>query len=163
VTGDPLASSPRELALSSTRPDVRLRRAEGLYALLGAAAERARGAGGAKLVSDLGDEEVAILEGAAPDAAAAPVYRDEQGGELCVPTGRVLVRVAEGEALEARRGELEAAGFRLLEALAYAPHAGWVEPVEGGAPAALRGLARLSALPGFLFVEPQWLRRRQAR
>ena len=76
------------------------------------------------------------------------------------PTGRVLVRFAAGDRVEAHREELAAAGYELDAALGFAPQAGYVRPAAGGAAA---GLDRLRAIPGVEHVEPEVLMERGAR
>jgi hypothetical protein len=71
----------------------------------------------------------------------------------------VLVRLAEGEPIAQHAGDLEKAGFTIVEPLSYAPHAAWVAPREGGVAAALRGLDRLAHTKGVEHVEPQMLMR----
>ncbi len=76
---------------------------------------------------------------------------------LAVPTGRVLVRFANGPAA-ARAKELAQAGFRIEETLGYAPEAAWLQAVDGGIASALRGLSRLASVAGVVHVEPQLIR-----
>jgi hypothetical protein len=89
------------------------------------------------------------------DAAVGPVYRQAPGGEAVVPTGRALVRFAEGDSAERHRSGLAAAGFELEEVLAYAPHAAWVRARSGSISDTLQGLGRLARLPEVQHVEPQ--------
>ena len=108
------------------------------------------------------DEGIRVYRGApgpgkGPATAVTPVYGLGGQGPPAVPTGRVLVRFADGLRIEDRRDQLEAAGYALQEPLAYAPQAGWVQAASGGAAAALRGLSRLAALPDVAHVEPQML------
>jgi hypothetical protein len=85
-----------------------------------------------------------------------PVYRGP-GGELAVPTGRVLVRFGSGDEAKAHAGAISDAGFQLDEVPRYAPQAAWVLPVSGGVTAALSGIERLQNIPGVEHVEPQVL------
>ncbi|MFC7328689.1 hypothetical protein [Marinactinospora rubrisoli] len=107
-----------------------------------------------------------VREAARPpsgDAVLGPVYRRVPGGDLVVPTGRVLVRYSEGDRAERHRGELERTGYRMDRILGYAPHAAWVRAADGGIAAALRRTAAIAALPGVRHVEPELLGERQAR
>ena len=76
------------------------------------------------------------------------------------PTGRVLVRFAAGDRVEAHRDELRAAGYELDTPLGFAPQAGYVRPAGGDVAA---GLDRLRAIPGVEHVEPEVLIERSAR
>lgn len=76
------------------------------------------------------------------------------------PTGRVLVRFAAGDRVEAHRDELRAAGYELEAPLGFAPQAGYVRAAGGDAAA---GLDRLRAIPGVEHVEPEVLMQRGAR
>lgn len=93
----------------------------------------------------------------AQSAAACPVYELTAGGTLCVPTGWIYVRFAKGTSLQDHAAALEAAGFRIVRTLSYAPNAGWVVATAGGIAAALNGLGRLGALTGIEEVAPQML------
>jgi hypothetical protein len=88
------------------------------------------------------------------DSPGGPVYRDPTGG-VVVPSGRVLVRLREGESAEERLDELERSGFRLERVLPYAPHAAWVRSTAGTVGAALCGMERLRGMPGVEHVEPE--------
>jgi hypothetical protein len=117
----------------------------------------------------LEDGAVAVFRGQPPEAAAetlagrahplriGPVYASDPGGNLAVPTGRILVRFAAGTLAEDRRTHLRGLGFDIEEVLGYAPEAAWVRPAGGGIVAALRGLPALESLPGVEHVEPQML------
>jgi hypothetical protein len=74
------------------------------------------------------------------------------------PTGRVLVRFAAGDRIEAHREELRAAGYELDAPLGFAPQAGYVRPATREA-----GLDRLRAISGVEHVEPEVLIERSAR
>lgn len=94
---------------------------------------------------------------AAQSATECPVYELTAGGTLCVPTGWIYVRFAKGASLQDHTTGLEAAGFRIVRTLSYAPNAGWVVAVAGGIAASLNGLGRLGALNGIEEVAPQML------
>ncbi|HEX8201918.1 MAG TPA: hypothetical protein VF590_15690 [Isosphaeraceae bacterium] len=124
------------------------------------------------LVFELEDDGIRVYRGepeerspgrqaAAP--AVTPVYGLGGPDSPAVPTGRVLVRFAEGIRIEDRRDQLAQAGYTLAEPLAYAPQAGWVRAASGGIAAALEGLPALAALPDVAHVEPQMLMPRSNR
>ncbi|RCV51474.1 hypothetical protein [Marinitenerispora sediminis] len=96
-------------------------------------------------------------------ARLGPVYRRDPGGDLVVPTGRVLVRYAEGDRAERHRDELAGAGYQVDQVLGYAPHAAWLRALGGGIAAALARIGGLAELPGVRRVEPQMIGRREAR
>ena len=89
------------------------------------------------------------------DALGGPVYRHLPGGDVVVPTGRVLVRLAPGNAVHAHGAELAAAGYMIDAVLSYAPHAAWVRAATGRIADALGGLGVLTRMPGIEHVEPQ--------
>ena len=72
-----------------------------------------------------------------------------------MPTGRVFVRLGEGEDVRARTSELEAAGFEIEEVPGYAPHAAWLRPRSRRIADALAGVEPLRAVPGVEHVEPE--------
>jgi hypothetical protein len=123
----------------------------------------------------LEDGAVAVFRGKPPDTdpespagrahspRIGPVYASDPGGNLAVPTGRILVRFAAGTLAEDRRADLRGLGLDVEEVLAYAPEAAWVRHAGGGIVAALRGLAVLESLPGVEHVEPQMLMKRARR
>lgn len=98
--------------------------------------------------------------GASP---TGPVYRVGARGPLAVPTGKVFVRFAEGQSVDGHRQEIEDAGFRIIEALSYAPQAGWLEASSGEITDAISRFADLNRISGIETVEPQMLMERQAR
>lgn len=90
----------------------------------------------------------------APDAVG-PVYRRSPGGGIAVPTGRVLVRFADGDWPERHREGIAEAGYEIEQVLAYAPQAGWVRARSGRITDSLARLRGLEALPGVENVEVQ--------
>jgi hypothetical protein len=92
-----------------------------------------------------------------------PVYRLGSNGPQGVPTGRVLIRFQSGVPVEGRRQELKACGFSILETLSYAPHAAWLQALDGNIAAALNGFEELRALRDVALVDPQMLMRRMER
>ncbi len=108
----------------------------------------------------LEDEGIAVYRGASPPAladAAMPVYGAGPNSAPRVPTALVFVRFAESTSAEARRPDLERAGYMIVEIPGYAPHAAWVKAASDSVRDALAGLSRLVALPGVRTVEPQLL------
>lgn len=91
------------------------------------------------------------------DAAGGPVYRRSPGGDVVVPTGRVLVRMAPGDPVDAHRAELAATGYTIDSVLSYAPHAAWVRAASGRTADALGHLDALARMPGVEHVEPQMI------
>ena len=89
------------------------------------------------------------------DALGGPVYRHSPGGDVVVPTGRVLVRLALGNPVDEHREELAAAGYTIDAVLSYAPHAAWVRAATGRTADALGHLDALTRMPGVEHVEPQ--------
>lgn len=89
-----------------------------------------------------------------------PTYELPGGGGAATPTGRVLVRFADAAALEGRRKDIEAAGYKVEEVLSYAPEAAWVRAASGDAGDSLSGVGKLEAIAGIEEVEPQMLRAR---
>jgi hypothetical protein len=98
-----------------------------------------------------------------PEGVLGPVYRQIPGGRLVVPTGRVLVRFAEGDSAAEHEADLSRAGFRLEEVLVYAPQAAWVRAESGGVVGALNDLGRLAAVAGVEHLEPQLISEAHAR
>jgi len=89
-----------------------------------------------------------------------PTYELAGGGGPATPTGRILVRFADAAALDRHRKDIESAGYKIEEVLAYAPQAAWVRATSGDAGEALSQIRRLEAIAGIEEVEPQMLRPR---
>jgi hypothetical protein len=149
-----LARVPRRLPVSTQRPELRYEIADGLIATHGGPANQ-----GAPAL--LPAEGIAVLPAAevagitADHVTIGPVYRRVPGGGLVVPTGRVLVRFAEGTPAEHHRDELAEAGYDIEEVLSYAPHAAWLRAPSRDIGDTLAQLDRLVAHPGIENVEPQ--------
>ena len=62
-----------------------------------------------------------------------PTYEMGTGGGPATPTGRVMVRFADQASLERRRADIEKAGYRVEQVLAYAPQAAWISAASGDA------------------------------
>lgn len=108
----------------------------------------------------LEDEGIAVYRGVPPPAfadAAMPVYGAGPNSLPRVPTARVFIRFAESTSADARRPDLERAGYTIIEIPDYAPHAAWVKAASDSVRDALAGLSGLVALPGARTVEPQLL------
>ena len=73
---------------------------------------------------------------------------------------RVYVCDIDAAALERHKKDIEAAGYRIVEVLAYAPQAAWVHAASGDAGESLSHVAKLEAIAGIEEVEPQMLRPR---
>jgi hypothetical protein len=133
-----LAAAPDELRHSTEQPDVTYTLADDVVAT--------------------GVDSLAIAPAAeAPaDGSFGPVYR-KAGGGLAVPTGRALVRFADGDRADRHREEIAAAGFDLEQPLSYAPQAAWVRASSGEITDTLSGLSQLEQLPAVENVEPQLL------
>ncbi len=155
-----LRAFPRELSSGRETTPVRFERDDGLVAIHGESA----GALEDRAIAVFEDEAIAVcrlagLEAFVRDRAATvgPVYRPEGKGPPAAATGRVLIRLEEGQALERRRSDIEAAGYRIDRLLAYAPHAGWLTAADGNLATALSALAALRRIPDVVSVEPQLL------
>ena len=92
-----------------------------------------------------------------------PVYRRDPGGDVVVPTGRVLVRFAGEESVAERTTALAGAGYRLEETLSYAPEAVWARATAGGIVGSLRNLGALSRLPEVRSAQPELIGERSWR
>ena len=88
---------------------------------------------------------------------AGPVYRLGEHGPLAVPTGKVFLRFEEQTSFEDHREEIERYGFEIDQILAYALHAGWVEPSSHKIADAISRFEELKQIRGVEAVEPQML------
>jgi hypothetical protein len=89
-----------------------------------------------------------------------PTYELSPHGGVAHPTGRVLVRFQDAEALQRHRPDIETAGYVVEEVLDYAPQAAWVRAASGDTADALGSISRLEQIPDVEEVEPQMLRTR---
>ena len=87
----------------------------------------------------------------------APVYRRVPGGEVVVPTGRVLVRFGDADNATDHESDLRAAGYVVDEVLSYATNTAWVRATDGSIGHGLRAIGELSKLPGVAAVEPEMI------
>jgi len=151
---DMLARVPRKLAASTQQPDLKYEIADDLIATHGGPEGPVPHA--LQLTEAIAVQPVAEAgEAPAGRATIGPVYRRMPGGSLVVPTGRVLVRFAEGQAAERHREELADAGYDIEEVLSYAPHAAWLRACSGDVGDTLTHLDRLAANSGIENVEPE--------
>lgn len=157
-----ISSWPRQVAHSSERQAVVYDLAEDIVATHGVPVIEPS-------LATFADEGISlstpdVVAGARIDSAhIGPVYRRRPGGPVTVPTGRVLVRFAEGESVERRRPDLAEAGFEVEQSLGYAPHTAWLRPTSGRVGDALRQLTDLGRLEGVENVEPQMLTEKGGR
>jgi hypothetical protein len=107
--------------------------------------------------------EVSMVSALHFDLTVTPVYRLAPNGPQGVPSGLVFIRFQSHISVEERRQELDSCGYFIRESLSYAPHAGWLESLDGNIATALHGLAKLRALNDVVLVEPQMLMRRVQR
>jgi len=107
--------------------------------------------------------EVSIVSALPSDLIVTPVYRLGLTGPQGVPSGRVFIRFRSQVSIEGRRQELEACGFFISEPLSYAPHAAWLQSMDGNIATALNRFAKLRTLQDVVLVEPQMLMRRVPR
>jgi hypothetical protein len=143
-----LAAAPKEIPVSSSQPDLRYRLAGDIVAVH---------------AGDSGMVTVPATATPTADAAIGPVYRRVPGGDVVVPTGRILIRFDEGEVAERHRDDVVGAGYEVEQDLPYAPHAAWVRPVSGGIAESLRRMGRLGHIPGVRHVEPEMIGGRSLR
>jgi len=107
--------------------------------------------------------EISTVPALPSDLTVTPVYRLGPNGPQGVPSGRVFIRFEEQVHVEERRQELKTCGFFISEPLSYAPHAAWLQSMDGNIATALNGFAKLRALQDVVLVEPQMLMRRVQR
>lgn len=86
-----------------------------------------------------------------------PVYSAGENGPLAIATGRLFVRLNDGQNPEDFRDQFASAGLEIERVLAYAPSAAWLKPSSGGAVEALGLVPTLESLPEVALVEPQLL------
>jgi hypothetical protein len=95
-----------------------------------------------------------------PKAGEAPAYELAPGTGEVRPTGRVLIRFRDAEALKRHQADIETAGYVVEEILSYAPNAAWLRAASGSSAEGLRGIPRLERIADVEQVEPQMLRPR---
>ena len=165
---DELAEYPPILKHSTESPDIVYRRAPELVAVRGAPS-RARLDPPVLAVEGDQGESVRVYRASAEDRQAPPGSRSMTAvytlapGRLAVPTGRVFVRFREDVVPAARSDDLQRAGYRIAQTLAYAPSAAWLEADDGEVASALRNIDKLEQMTGMVNVEPQLLAPRATR
>lgn len=136
---------PRSLPVSTAHPDLRYELADDLVA-------------NSSDSNPTASIRAATGPADSPEAAhSGPVYRRVPGGDMVVPTGRVLVRFTEGDTAANHQDALRGAGYEVEQVLPYATHTAWVRAATGGVAASLHGLERLTEVPGVVAVEPQMI------
>jgi hypothetical protein len=113
-----------------------------------------------------GDPAISVCRGAVSalstlpaDLTITPVYRLGHHGPQGVPSGRVFIRFSDTVQVKERQEELTACGYFISETLSYAPHAAWLQSMDGNIATALRTFAKLRALHDVVWVEPQMFMR----
>lgn len=146
-----LSEFPKRLRASTQHPEVVYVRDDAHYAVHGQPAN----ARSAVLVN--GESGIAVFAGQpkAIDKNVTAVYRNDSA--LAVPTGRVLVRFADGVDAGDHATRIEQAGYHIEQTLSYAPNAAWLCDCEGNVADALNRIDQLERLPGVENVEPQLL------
>lgn len=152
-----LSEFPKRLRASTQHPDVVYVRDDAHYAVHGQPANAREIA----LVN--GESGIAVIAGKpkAIDKNVTAVYRNDSA--LAVPTGRVLVRFAEGVDAGDHALNIEQAGYHIEQKLSYAPNAAWVCDCDGDVAGALKRIDQLEKLPDVENVEPQMLSSRALR
>lgn len=142
---DDAGQPPRDLPASTAHPELRYELAD-------------------ELVAHNSDPDPTATIRSAPSpsralgvAAGGPVYRRVPGGDMVVPTGRVLVRFADGDAAADHKADLQSVGYIVERVLPYATNTALVRAATGDIAAALRGLDQLSEVAGVVVVEPQMI------
>jgi hypothetical protein len=160
---------PATLRQSTLNPEIVYVRSDELVAVRGSLTRSAHEAPVLTVMGDEG-ESIAVYRGgpaerrawSADASAVTPAYT-LSGTRIGVPTGRVFVRFRDEVPVNARRGDLERAGYRIVKTLAYAPSAAWLEADDGRMASALANIGRLEALNDVVNVEPQLLASRAPR
>lgn len=152
-----LSEFPKRLRASTQNPDVVYERDDDHYAV------HRQPAKGRAVVMTEGESGIAVFEGQPKSLSKnmTAVYRNDSA--LAVPTGRVLVRFAEGEDAGAHAKRIAKAGYRIEQQLSYAPNAAWLRDEQDDVAGALSHIDKLEALPGVENVEPQLLSQRSLK
>ena len=149
--GEPAGQPPREIPVSTAHPELRYQLVEEFVA--------------DPIASDPSTSIRAAPTSSATGAEAdtGPVYRRVPGGDMVVPTGRVLVRFADGDAAADHKKDLKAAGCVLDQVLPYAPNTAWVRAATGDITGSLHALDRLAKMSGVVALEPEMIGSRSTR
>lgn len=91
------------------------------------------------------------------------VYTSQPGGSPAVPSGRIFIRFEDGINVADRKPEIEKAGYKIAENIAYAENAAWLSERSGSVAKALVGIEKLERINGVENVEPQMLMKRAAK
>lgn len=148
------------LRASTAHPEMIYTRAPGCHAVKSASPPRRNNTEKRRITALEDDGDIyQIFEGEpkTPTGEVTAVYRCEDGNALCVPTGRIFVRLEEGLRAEDFAEAFRKLGFVIAQSLPYAPHAAWLERQDGDVAAALRNVSALEQLPQVRNVEPQLL------
>jgi len=158
-----LADFPQRLKRSTQTPDLVYVRATDFYAVRGTPARAARDVPVLTVNADNG-ESIRVYRGVPKQTRASsglpsvtPVYSLPSTESVVIPTGRVFVRFVEAIKAETKVAELKKAGYKIVQTLAYAPNAAWLEATNDDVALALNNLEKLEALADVENVEPQLL------
>lgn len=155
-----LSNYPTRLRASTAHPETIYTRAAGCHAVKSASPLRQQNVDKRRIMALEDDGDIyQIFEGEPKrlTGEVTAVYRCSDGSSLCVPTGRVFVRLEEGLRVEDFAEAFRKLGFVIAQSLPYAPHAAWLEREDGDIAAALRSVSALEQLPQVRNVEPQLL------
>lgn len=97
------------------------------------------------------------LEDLRDGGRAVAVYRRGDHEREFVPTGRIMVRVADDITLESACETFKELGYRVHRACDKAPSSGWLRHETNVPAEALLGCERLRRLDAVVFVEPEML------
>jgi len=169
MAGPVFSDYPATLKQSMLNPGIVYVRSDELVAVRGPHERSGRETPVLTVTGDAG-ESIAVYRGgqaegrawSADASAVTPAYT-LSATRIAVPTGRVFVRFRDDVPVSARRGDIERAGYRFVQTLAYAPSAAWLEADDGRVSSALANIGRLEALSDVVNVEPQLLASRAAR
>jgi hypothetical protein len=160
IMADPFDRCPKILRSGSQPGAPRYRRVDRQFAIHGSPMAEWK----LQVLSRFEGNEILIARGEPPalgmsDAppTIGPVYALHPAGGPAVPTGRVLVRFAEGVMAQDREASLRAAGYTIDTVLPYAPQAAFVTAVDADICSALLGITRLEPLADVVHVEPEML------
>ncbi|MCS7062628.1 MAG: hypothetical protein NZM04_01035 [Methylacidiphilales bacterium] len=117
------------------------------------------------LMIEEGGDIFCILEGDGTfdtEMNTTAVYQGE-GGLLCVPTGRIFVRLETNCFILDKKDEFKELGFVVSEIIPYAPNAAWLEREDKNIAASLQNIDELKNLNSVCHVEPQLISKRNLR
>lgn len=155
---------PKQLKRSTQTPDLVYARATDFYAARGAPVRAECDVPVLTVNADNGEsirvyrgepKQTRALSSASP--GVMPVYSLPSAESVVVPTGRVFVRFADSIGVATKADDLKKAGYKIVQTLAYAPNAAWLEATNGDVAAALNNIEKLEKLADVENVEPQLL------